>query len=258
MRTLIDEYTKCFLVVVIILYVLNLLVGDNSIINGLVSSDTAVTNEETTTLVNVSHTVPTVNPDDFIVTTAMVKTGSEFSFKGKYEAMATYAESDGSVEKRDISGHVSIYYCGNETDGIGACDLQVQPDENIDTNFSGKAKYRFVLNFNGVRLVKDVLIYAIYDLDDMEVDNYIYGTLSTSGDADSTYQNIKYLYLEDQESKVKYYAKANTLNDNSFYFSGVPTDRTYKLYIMTTSDSFMLIDLGNYTGGILNIGSFTV
>ena len=258
MRTLIEEYTKCALVILIMFHILSLLVGENSVINDLISADTVVTSDETTTLVNVDHIVPTVNPDDFIVTTSMVKTGEEFVFSGKYEAKATYTESDGSVEKRDISDHVSIYYCGNDTSGIGACEIQVKPDENIDTSFTGRAKYRFVLNFNGVRIVKDVYIYLIYDLDDMQIENYLYGTLITTSDADTAYSNIKYLYLEDQESKVKYYAKANTLNDNSFYFSGVPTDRSYKLYLMTTSNSYELMDLGTYTGGVLNIGSFTI
>ena len=83
MRTLIEEYTKCVLVILIMLHILSLLVGENSIINDLISADTVVTSDETTTLVNVDHIVPTVNPDDFIVTTSMVKTGEEFMFSGK-------------------------------------------------------------------------------------------------------------------------------------------------------------------------------
>ena len=259
MDTLFEEYSKCVIVVLIIFGILSLFMGEDGIISELKNTNTAVTNDETTTLVDVDHIVPTIDPEDFIVTTSMIKVGETFSFKGQYEAKATYTESSGAVEKRDISDHVTIYYCGNEIDGIGACELQVQPDENIDTSFTGKVKYRFILNFNGVRLVKDIEIYIVNDLDEMGVENYIYGTLTTeSEDIDGAFSNIKYLYLEDQESQVKYYAKANTLNEKSFYFSGIPTDRNYKLYIMTASSSYMLVDLGTYTGGALNVGEFKV
>ena len=44
-----------------------MILGKHSIIEQLKSSNTAVTEDETTTLVNVDHIKPTVNPDDFIV-----------------------------------------------------------------------------------------------------------------------------------------------------------------------------------------------
>lgn len=259
MKVLFSEYSKCVLVFLIIMLIMPMILGKHSIIEQLKSSNTAVTEDETTTLVNVDHIKPTVNPDDFIVTTSMVKFGEEFTFEGKYEALATFTQKNGSVKKRDITSHVTIYSCGNEQSGIGACKTQIQPTDKIDTNFTGKARYRFILNFNGVRLVKDIDIYVIYDLDDMKSENYIYGTLkNVRYDADTAFKEIKYLYLEDQDTKVKYYANANTLNDNSFYFSGVPTNKHYKLYITTRSNSYELSDLGNYTGGVLNVGTFEI
>ena len=219
--------------------------------DGMKNSNSAVTEEEETVLVNVDHKVPTVDPADFVVESSVIDLDSEYRFRGKYEAYATYYNTDGTTTKLDISDHVSIKYCGDPEVETLRCDRVVTPDELMDTSQVGTKVYRFTLNFNGVQIAKDFTFYIRLNTEELESANYINGFMNVS---ENDYYRIKRLYLLEPSTNVRYYT---SLNIDEFNFTSMDVDDNYELYVqLTDGREFKIKDEFHYSSGRMELGTF--
>lgn len=249
MRNMMSHYLTSIIVLLISAVCVGLVIGTAKDIK---KSDNAITNNEDTTLVNVAHKTPTVDPDDFIVESNVIDYESDYSFDGHFSAFATYTNENGTVDKIDISDHVSIRYCGKIDDGYLSCDEIVEHDELIDTSEVGGQVYRFTLNFNGVQLARDFTFYVRLNTDDLERVDYIHGFINVS---EQDYSRIKRIYLREPSTKVKYYSSLNT---DEFYFTGMDKNERYELYLQLDDDTTVLLDSNiSYTSGAQEIGSYS-